>query len=977
MHLPNRRRFSPCARLFAVLVFLAGSVGVSPGRAAADEERQGADEVREGANRYRYWTTNWSFEDFDVATLTQRLARIGVELPVALSGDATVDFEVSVPLNALRDPQAYRFRGTFASERLDVDGVPLEELNANLEYDDGTLRLVQFRGRLREGRFRGSGSADLVPRDRFEAAVELERLDLAPIAELLAAFGVGSGERPARGQVAAELQVSGPLETLTDVLTWRAEGNATVDGFAVGDSSTFTVNLDTFRWQDRQLSAPGFRVTSADHPDFRMTATADVGLPDAERGTGRRLDVKIEADDLPAEQIAELWTDSAARWVVGKVDLKGTATGDDAMWRVDADIASPDLRVGGVQLGLVQHRARLTPGEFEVEPLTPIGATSAAQIRRLRAAYQIGEQVAELTSLDAELFGGTVRGDASIALQPEGRHTVALRWEGVRPSIRLPVAIASPPPVAGTLTGDVDWSVPAAELDLPASHRGTATFRVADLRLGRETLGEIDLGLAIDGNRFRIDGEGNLFGGEVRLRSDTPLEAEASWEDWLGSISNGNLEFRSVSLRQLSAAVPRSGVPASSGRLAITGRLDGTTRVAVDESGVFEADSSWSLRDATADGMPLSRRLDLDWAVRGSELSVRRMQGELVGGRVDASGRWPLDGAARVIDVRFAGLDARRAVMPLGLATEVSGRASGRATVTATGDGVLPTAFRVAGTIRIADGQLAGVPVGNVHGPIRLNFEREPIAWRLAAPQVRSAVAGGIVDGNVTIASAPGGRAGMRLESRWRLSHVDFEDLVSAAGGTTTVGRGDVSGELRLGGRNVRDLRDLTGEFRARLGGTDATAVPVLASTGPILGAASLAGNRFTAGDLRGNIRGGAVQIRELTLRGDRMRVIAEGRVGMTDGRMDVQAVIALGNFEAQNIAIALLIERAIVPLSVISTVNRIVSDRTVVLNVTGTAGDPQIRVMAAPTVRANTRRILLRETIGLTLPEAIALPEN
>ncbi len=399
--------------------------------------------------------------------------------------------------------------------------------------------------------------------------------------------------------------------------------------------------------------------------------------------------------------------------------------------------------------------------------------------------------------------------------------------------------------------------------------------------------------------------------------------------------------------------------------------------MAVDEGGTFEADSTWSLQDATADGLPLSRRIDVDWAIRGSELSVRRMQGEYAGGRVEASGRWPLDGAARVIDVRFSGIDVTRAVIPLGLAAEVAGRASGRATVTGTGGAALPESFRVAGAIRVNQGQLSGVPIGDIHGPIRLNVERDPIAWRLVAPRVRSGVAGGSIDGNVSVASAPGGRSGVRLDSRWRLSHVDFEDLVSAAGGTTTVGRGDVSGELRLGGRDVQGLRDLTGEFRARLGGTDATAVPVLASTGPILGVASLAGNRFTSGDLRGNIRGGAAQIRELTLRGDRMRVIAEGRVGMTDGRIDMQAVIATGNFEAQNIAIALLIERAIVPLSVVSTVNRIASDRTVVLNVTGTAGDPQLRVMAAPTVRANTRRILLRETIGLTLPEAIALPEN
>ena len=90
------------------------------------------------------------------------------------------------------------------------------------------------------------------------------------------------------------------------------------------------------------------------------------------------------------------------------------------------------------------------------------------------------------------------------------------------------------------------------------------------------------------------------------------------------------------------------------------------------------------------------------------------------------------------------------------------------------------------------------------------------------------------------------------MESDWRVNHVDFESLLHTYVGTSTIGRGDLTGDFALNGRDITTARDLSGRYHVRLGGTDATAVPGLSAAGSLLGATSLGGTRFKAGESRG-----------------------------------------------------------------------------------------------------------------------------
>lgn len=338
------------------------------GATVAGEDDGGEAVDGEDAAQYRYWTTNWSLEDIELGTLFDRLASIGVELPVDVAGTATVDFDVSVPLNGLGTAQAYRFRGSFTSPQLTVGELTFETLVATVDYADGKLTLSKLSGQLGDGSFRGDASAMVVPREQFEASLELAELNLNPIASVLSRFGVGSDDRAVRGSLSGNVEASGRVDTVADVETWEGSGNVTVSGLSVGESIPITLNAKSVELRDRRLSVPQLTVSSSQKPGLSLEATARVAFDQPQA-----FSIKIRGNDLPSEELAAFAVTSPERYVTGKIDLKGSMTGEalaaggqPASWNVDLAVASPELRVGGVELGLIEHQVVVTPRAFSL-----------------------------------------------------------------------------------------------------------------------------------------------------------------------------------------------------------------------------------------------------------------------------------------------------------------------------------------------------------------------------------------------------------------------------------------------------------------------------------------------------------------------------------------------------------------------------------------------------------------------------------
>jgi len=142
--------------------------------------------------------------------------------------------------------------------------------------------------------------------------------------------------------------------------------------------------------------------------------------------------------------------------------------------------------------------------------------------------------------------------------------------------------------------------------------------------------------------------------------------------------------------------------------------------------------------------------------------------------------------------------------------------------------------------------------------------------------------------------------------------------------------------------------------------------VPGLPKTQNFLGAVSLGSIRFEEGFMAGTIGAGAISLSQFWLLDDQLRVFADGSIRLADGRMQIDAVLNTGDFAAQNLLLRQLASattlNAVIPLGVIIQVNELLSNRTLLLRLSGPASNPQVRLKTVETLRENAVDFFLRQ---------------
>ncbi|WP_161604362.1 AsmA-like C-terminal region-containing protein [Roseiconus nitratireducens] len=919
------------------------------------------------AGNYRYWSSNWSFEAIDLQALTRRIQSLGIPVPVRLAGKADINFDVSVPWNALRTAEAYKFKGTFAASNLRVDDVLLTSLQADVDYAQGVLKLNNLRGAQTDGKFNGSATAQLVPSKDFQATIQATNFDIGAIANLLQKFELIPAERPIRGAVSAAVQASGQVDQLRSPEMWEIGGDISSQNVTIGDSLTYSLAVQKFQLRDQRLSVPDLRLTASELPGFYLNGSAEVPL-DGEN----EFQFDIQTNDLPATDLVGLYFDSPKRVLDGKLDLQAggkgrfTTPGAYPEFEVDAAVASPSIRLFGVDLGMLEHDIKLTPSKIQIQPRRDDAGASDLQIQNLTADYAVSEQAIELKDLDSRIFGGTLQAEARVIRSGDGEHRLNAEWTDISPRIRLPTPVSSVPlTVVATTSGTVQWSVPPDHIDDPFFHRGTASIQVAPLRIGDETAGDADIRLAINDQGVDLNADANLFGGRVHVETTSPMTASTQWRDLPALLAAGQITLADVSIRRLTSL-------ASRGVSRFDGRVSGQIQLRQTVEGPWAADSQLEINGWTSGNQLLSRGLRAQLTAMAGGIELSSISGTYAGGQLQAEGRWSLQPGPRLINFRLTRADADRVLLPISPRADqwFGGMVSGRGSLVGNGDSL--TSVRVTGSLAVENGETFGFPVGDAHTSFHGQFSAAPYRWAVAFPSINADLARGRVKGRLEFASTSSGRSGYHMDSRWRATHVEFESLLSAYVGTSTIGRGDLTGDMTLTGRNIHSLRDLDGEYRVRLGGTDATAVPGLSAAGSLLGASSLAGARFTSGASTGRISRGSLVIDSLAMSADRVAVTAAGRVGLENRQMDVLTVLSTGNFTGQNQLIASIGTQALLDFAFIGQINRIVSDRTLVFELAGPTRDPIIRLLPAETLQANVRRFAVQEALGLVIADSI-----
>ncbi|OYP37722.1 AsmA-like C-terminal region-containing protein [Rhodopirellula sp. MGV] len=913
------------------------------------------------APNYRYWTTDWSFEDIEVGKLASRLERLGIEIPVAVDGNVTVKFEVSVPLNALRTGKAYKIHGTVSGQNVRSDQLIFDSLRAVLDFRDGKLTLQELDAKQGQGKIAGNASMELIPRGNFAGNLTLSELKTDAVFDLLEKFGGDWAKAWSIATIDGQVNVKGRATDLNAPLKWDITGKVAAKNVQYGPKLNFDVSVPSIQVKQQRVDIGGAVVESKSTPPFKAELAGSMDLANAPK-----VDLRFTADDFPAGSFTEL--------IDGKIDLQGKVQGtisgkpNDNPLQIDAAIASPRLRLAGLDLGRIEHDVVLAPNEVRLTPREPIGdSDDSVVLRSLKADYAIDDNAFRLTALDAKVFDGSVTGDVTLSTDSFGSHQFDIDWESLAPKLSVQLPIASRPTVlAATTSGKVKWQVPADKLDQPFAHRGNAIVQISQLSAGGEPIGQLMAEARIDGQQLEAAVDGEVLGGRVAIHSTSAATPQASWSELLQRVVIDQFTVKDLSIEQASVlGGQRAGL--------YSGQLDLTANeLSLSDSGQ-PITAEIVLKAVRVANTELIPNLTTLVAIHPDRLAIDSIQGVYAGGRLAGQGTWSTGAGRRTLQLRLTRADGSRMLLPISpdASTWLAGTVSGQVSVTGLGSGPLDK-LRITGNAMVDDASTFNLPVGDAHSSLVVTFDSKNLRWTADFPSVKSKLAGGLVSGKLSLSSPASNRGSIDMDSRWRIAHVDFERLLNTYVGTATIGQGDVTGDLTLSGRRIVDARSLRGDFQFRLGGTDASAVPGLSTAGVLLGASSLVGTRFSEGIAVGRIASGAIHLDEVAMLSDRVAVRADGRVGLLDTRMDIGMVLSTGNFQGQDFLVNLVGLSDLLVASPIGQVNRILSDRTFVFDISGTAKTPIVRLLPGESFRATAKRFALQELITISTANSL-----
>lgn len=907
-----------------------------------------------------YWTKHWSFQNVDVRQLFSRLKSIGIPIPIDGEGDVSVEIDVSVPLTSLMDGKAYRLSGHLDAKRLVLERLLLEDFDADFKYINGVVRLENVKGRWADaastqkaGSFQGDASAQLLPRGDFQTSVNVDSLPLGPLHELL--FANQSESTPIVGTLDGSLSFKAPINQLRQLTAWTAEADLRIDDFRYGESSPLSLATGLVQIANGVIRAEHVEVISTVSPDVRIDLATQIEL------TGRqRFQFRIRGNDVPLDTLSEIVL-SDGQLANGKLDLDAQGQGElgSESWNISGRLGSPQLTVVGQELGLLEHQFDFDQQHFQLRPIDQAAASERDMLlKRVSATYQLDKESLNFSQIDAELFGGTIKGTARLARNDAVDHKVKLAWENVHPQLNAATILPITVSVSAASSGSIDWSVPAGSLDSPELHEGSARIHLDQLTVRRASIGDIRVSLDARGGTLRLAGDGKLLGGTAQMEAVAVAVQGDSWSTLLGRAPSGYVKADSISLD----AIARALFPRMPSRWRGTASSQLNWQNDAETFDALKLTLQMKLNNVALDGRSVSRQLAMQFRLSGDVIAIERFGGSYAGGSLRAVGNWSLGKGERRVQISFAGVDAAEALQPISdrLASQIDGKVSGLIRVT-NGD-----RLRFRGAIRARNGSFYSIPSGTVDSGINGSISRDLQRWEINLSSIQGELAGGRIGGEARLSSSSIRSGAFDLASRWEAKRVDFGELLTAVGSSSSVAHGQMTGNVSLGGRSIRSTSDLVGRFDAQLRATQAGAVPGLLKADQFLGVLSLRGIQFDEGGLKGLVGSGVATIDEFWLSSPRVKVWSDGKIYLANQRMDLDVIIATSNLgfgSSQVIAFASqLAIQSVLPLTTLVEINRLLSNRTVHLDFLGTVADPRVRLKPLEIIREEAARFLLRE---------------
>jgi hypothetical protein len=921
----------------ALQALLAVPQGVIQGVTRATQ--QGIDIVASGLKRaqqlmqppppgqpHNYLEADFSVEDVDLAEL---ISGLNIKLPFPVGGRASVKVRLGIPTDATTDARAYRAEGTADLPRLDVAGVELAGIHAQVRYAEGVLRLTELRGTVppppvgagvavrAAGTFTGTARVMVSPLEDLTADLHIDRVPVDRFLVLLPGI-IGD----TTGEVSGKVHGKVPVKRLTDAAAWEA----------------------TAEWTSPSLRVVGITIQSA---------TVDAELA---RGVVNLSNFKGDLEGGTATGSGDMRLASPyaykARLDLQKVDIA-------ALNRLVPEYRPPVTAAGSLRLD-----ANLR-GSFE--PLVT-GASGKAEARRLRVEgmsleslsfeWEVKGRAVLLRGIEGRFDGGDIRGTATVPLADTEQGEADLRLQSVPIENLLRSIPAMPLRIEGHVDGTVRGGVTAARPDQPRRLTTQIDLSASQLRIQGVPAQRIKGNIDYRGGAGEYDLRGETLGGRFRLQGKLPPLRPAAPPPAKARPArqpdepppDGRLTIEGARLNRLWGAFGMEQLKPLHGVLSVDlpFRHEGPERRPVGAGSFRIIDIRWDNEDR-ADTLQGDLRID------GDRLEVCNASGTLGEGLVRAHLLFPFGRGRGSFNLTLTQVDAARLVPPWSDLLQGPMDLSLRGSI----DGGL----NGGGAIVLTRGKVLGVEVSEWRLPVQFSVALRRGDLELTVNDMHAVVAHGRAMGRGAFTQAAGSG---RLEGNIRFHDLDMRALVAASGEGNAFGGGRVAGRIDLGGSDIRSADDVTATISATLSQTQALQLPVLKQLTPYL-RPGMSASSFQSGQLEARLSRGSVRIQKLTLEGRLLQMIVEGTISL-QGRIDLEVTARTDNIAFLPPGLRLLGLRlpaaGVLPVGLITEASLLLANRTVHLRVTGT--------LRSPVIQVEPIRLLTQEAVRYFLTRAL-----
>jgi hypothetical protein len=869
-----------------------------------------------GAPPHNYASLNLGLEDVDLAKLIQGF---NLKLPVPVSGRLTFDVQASIPIDAPRALEAYRFKGTATLAYLNVAHLHLEQVRARVTLDNGVLRLEELSGRVANGgavpggpsdagSFAGRAQMELAPRGDFGAHLKLDLIPLDRVASLFPEI-----QADVRGSVNANLDVQGPMAHLEEMEAWKAKGNIQADRVEVyglllqGMTASLDLDNGIMRLVEARVSVQGTPVTGTG--DLKTTSPypyhAKVTLPPFDLASLN----KLAPDFRPPVSLAGRFQ--------GQANAEGTL--NPPRLQLSGKGVVTDLKAEGVTIGHV---------DFD-------WSTDGSRLN--------------LTEVKAQLYGGQVTGSGVVPLRSTEKGSLKFSFQDLDVGELAKALPRTPIRLEGHATGSVEGDLTPANLD--RQFNGKLTLKAPELRVQgiptERLTGTIDYRKGTLEYRF----EGETLGGRFHINGKLPT---SKGEPPPGGGPEGEFQLQGAHLSQLGPALHSSALRPLRGDLDLDLRFGhGASTRGVQGAGRVR------LRSLAWDDEALADHLEGTLSLNQDQVLFPDVTGTFAGGLLRARASYNIRQPDRSWFVlNLDRVDASQVLAPWpNLARELTGTLDARLR------GTFGREWTGGGDIVLSRGKLGGLDVSDWRLPLQFAF-----APSLGNAELRTDdTSGQLAQGRVS------GRASLRLGLSNRLDgHLTFSDLNVAAllrelASSSQVGSGLLTGRVDFSGHEVHSLNEVSAVLTANLRQTQALQMPVLQHAAPFVAPGQSQSILFNQGDLKARLANGILRIDRLSLTGSIVKLFVEGTVSL-QGRLNLDVTASTGGVGPNPTVLRLIGLRlpavGPIPLVLITQASNYLSFHTIHLSVLGTIRSPIVRVQPVQLLTEEAVRYFLTQAV-------------